>query len=295
MITRIKNAINGWWHGKSKVRFIPACAVMSALATGLTLHAGQVPAAPLANTVFDVNGSIKPCSSDFDCKAGEPGPDSQTVCRDSSGDGVPDACYVNRQRYLSVKPNPSNTGEDYAYRVSLDTGIAGTAVLGFVQAPTNIPAGEYPGPASYDKATIGAAPFYQDWTTVPSGVVSIGDCEVSPGNSYLVQTLREGFDFQNEGNYSAPLNLPTCANNGDTTGGGSPGAPPNGSQGSLVDLFAVAIGFQGNGKEPVDWLDVEPNSGAANPNMIINISDAYTLVLAFQQNPYPGPAPLDCP
>ena len=273
----------------------PAYAIALALAAQSPLHAGLVPAPPLANTIFNVNGVIKSCSSDTDCEEGEPGPRPQTICRDSIGDGVPDACYVKRQRYLSVKPNPSNTGNDYAYRVSLDTGIAGTTVLGFVQAPTNIPGGEYPGPASYDKATIGDVPIYQDWTTVPSGVVSIGDCEVSPGNDYLIQSIADGANTEDEGNYSAPLILPTCANHGDVTGGGSPGRPPAGAQGSLVDVFAIVLGFQGNGNEPLDWLDVEPNTGAANPNLLVNIADVFANVIAFQGNPYPGPAPLECP
>ena len=251
-------------------------------------------AAPLANTVFDVNGTVKACTTDADCTTGVPGPNSQTVCRDSTGDGVANACYVNRQRYLSVLPNPANAGSDYAYRVSVDTGVAGSAVLGFVQQSTNMSGGANPGPASFDKATIDAAPFYTDWTTVTSGVVSIGDCEVSPGNSYLIQTIVDGADTGDEGNYSAPLNLSTCANHGDVTGGGSPGAPPNGPQGNLVDVFAIVLGFQGNGNEPLDWLDIEPNNTNA-PNLIVNLADAFAGVQAFQQNPYPGPAPQSCP
>ncbi|MGB0716403.1 MAG: hypothetical protein ACPGXK_11020, partial [Phycisphaerae bacterium] len=179
---------------------------------------GGAPEAPLANDIFDVNGTVKACSTDADCQAGETGPDSQTVCRDGS-------CYVARQRYLSVKPNPANAGSSYALRVSLDTGVAGSAVLGFVQQATNLSAGANNGPSEYDKSTIDASPFYTDWTTLSSGVISIGDCEVSPGNAYIVQSIADGADTGDEGLYSAPLNLPTCANNGDVTGGGSPGDP----------------------------------------------------------------------
>ena len=294
MTMRIKNAINGWLHSKSRVRFIPACAVMSALAAGPTLRAGQVPASPLANEIFDVNGSVKPCTTDADCKAGETGPDPQTVCRDTTGDGVPDACYVKRQRYLSVKPNPNNAGSSYAIRISLDTGEAGGALLGFVQEPTNMSAGPIPGPASFDKALIDGAPFYQDWTTLPSGVISIGDCEISPSHNYLVQTIADGADTNNENNYSAPLNLPTCANHGDTTGGGNPGSPPNGAPASLTDVYASVLVFQGIGNEPLDWLDIEPNNNNA-PNLIVRLADAFATVQSFQQNPYPGPDPQECP
>ena len=294
MTMRIKNAINGWLHSKSRVRFIPACAVMSALAAGPTLRAGQVPASPLANEIFDVNGSVKPCTTDADCKAGETGPDPQTVCRDTTGDGVPDACYVKRQRYLSVKPNPNNAGSSYAIRISLDTGEAGGALLGFVQEPSNLPANANPGPASYDRATIGDTPFYSDWTTLTSGAISIGDCEISPSHSYLVQAIAEGTDTDNEDNYSDPLNLSTCANHGDVTGGGNPGDPPNGAPCSIADIYGVVLAFQGNGNEPLDWLELEPNNNNA-PNLLVGLADAFGAVQAFQSNPYPGPEPQDCP
>ena len=252
------------------------------------------PAVPLANDIFDVNGGMKACVTDADCQAGEPGPDPQTVCRDSTGDGVANACYVARQRFLSVKPNPSNAGSSYAYRVSLDTAVAGSVVLGFVQEPINFSGGANPGPDSYDKALIDDAPYYQDWTTLISGIATIGDCEVSPNHDYLIQGIYEGLDTGDEGNYSLPLELPTSDFHGDVTGGGNPGSPPNGAQGNLVDVFAIVLGFQGNGNEPLDWLDIEPNNANA-PNLIVSLADAFGGVQAFQQNPYPGPDPQDCP
>ncbi|MGB0715315.1 MAG: hypothetical protein ACPGXK_05520 [Phycisphaerae bacterium] len=250
---------------------------------------------PLANDIFDVTGGTKSCTTDADCKADQTGPDPQTVCRDSTGDGVVDSCYVARQRYLSVKPNPINAGANYALRVSVDTGVAGNHVLGFVQQSINISAGANNGPSSYDKATIDDVPFYFDWTTVPSGIISIGDCEISPGHTYIVQTIPEGSDTANESSYSEGLSLPTCTFSGDVTGGGSPGEPPNGAQATLVDVFANVLGFQSNGNEPLDWLDTEPATGSAVPNLIVGLADAFSIVQAFQGNPYPGPTPLDCP
>ncbi|MGB0717680.1 MAG: hypothetical protein ACPGXK_17510, partial [Phycisphaerae bacterium] len=131
--------------------------------------------------------------------------------------------------------------------------------------------------------------------TIPSGIISIGDCEISPNHDYVVQTIADGVDTTNEDQYSEGLHLSTPEFNGDVTGGGSPGDPPNGAQGSLIDVFANVLGFQSNGNEPLDWLDTDPATGSANPNLSVGIADAFGIVQAFQENPYPGPEPLDCP
>ncbi|MHC5111563.1 MAG: hypothetical protein ACYTHJ_16985 [Planctomycetota bacterium] len=238
---------------------------------------------PFADDRFDILGTVKACVDDAECKAGAVGPDPQTVCRDG-------ACYVARQRYLSVRTNPANAGNSYSYRISLDTGVAGSAVLGFTGAPDPT-AVTGPGPSIFNITRIDPTPFYLDWTTVPTGIVTIGDCEVSLGNNYLVQTVVEGADLGEESNYSTALELPTPQHNGDVTGGGNPGAPPNGDQGTLVDVFSMIKAFQATQNEPKDWLDFEPEA----PNMVHNLADAFQGILAFQQNPYPFSAPLDCP
>ncbi|MGB0715856.1 MAG: hypothetical protein ACPGXK_08255 [Phycisphaerae bacterium] len=252
----------------------------------LNIGLGLEPA--LANNIFDVLGGTKACTSDADCQAGVTGPDAQTVCR--SGE-----CYVARGRALSIRPNPANAGGNYGYRVSLDTGVAGTAVLGFVGAPSDETGNNGPGPNAFSLSRIVDTPDFRDWSTISTAALTIADCEVSFGNGYVIQTIAEGDDLGSEASYSAPLNLPTSQFNGDVTGGGSPGDPPNGAQGSLVDVFAIVLGFQGNQNEPLDWLDTEPNVGAAQPNLIVNLADAFAGVQAFQGNAYPGPAPLDCP
>lgn len=251
-------------------------------------------AAPLANDAFDVNGMVKSCQTDADCKAGETGPDPQTVCRDSTGDGVANACYVARQRYLSIRPNPQTVGMQHAYRVSLMTGTAGTVALGFIGVPTDHP-GLGPGPSLFHVVRIEDTAHYMDWNTLSTGVISIADCEVSIGHEYLIQSIEFGLDTEDEGNYSAGLLLPTSRHFGDVTGGGNPGGPPNGATGTLVDVFATIRGAQATQNEPRDWLDVDPVSGVAVPNMVVGLADTFAIVIAFQQQPYPGAAPLDCP
>jgi hypothetical protein len=246
---------------------------------------------PLADDRFDVALSVKSCSTDADCKAGETGPDPQTVCRDTTGDGVDNACYVAKQRYLSIKTdNPNSVGTPRAYRVSLDTGVAGSAVLGF-NGTVGLQLVTGPGISAFNIARIVDTPVYDTWEDLIPPYLHFGDCEVSTGNNYLIQAIAEGQDTGDEGNYSDPLELPTPAHNGDVTGGGNPGDPPNGATGSLVDVFSQIKAFQSTQNENKDWLDFEPEV----PNMVHSLADAFQGILAFQLNPYPFSAPLDCP
>ncbi|MHC5111441.1 MAG: hypothetical protein ACYTHJ_16360 [Planctomycetota bacterium] len=264
---------------------------ISFVATPMNVACSCGPGAPLADDRFDVNQSIKPCVTDADCKAGETGPDPQTVCRDTTGDGLPNACYVARQRYLSIKTaNPNNVGTPRAYRVSLDTGTAGFAVLGFNGNvdPTPVTG---PGVSVFNIARIVDTPVYNTWEDLVPPYMTMGDCEISPGQNYFIQSIAEGDDFNDESNFSSALALPTPQHNGDVTGGGNPGDPPNGATATLADVFSQIKAFQSTQNENKDWLDLEPQV----PNMVHSLADAFQGILAFQQNPYPFSAPLDCP
>lgn len=243
------------------------------------------PAPPLANDVYDIDGNVKTCAVDDDCKAGEAGPDPQTVCRDADGDAIPDACYVMRNRYLSIKPNPINAGINYAIRISLDTGVAGEAELGYVAQPEQRTTNG-PGPNEFDVARLQDTPYFQDWNNVPSGVISVGDCEISPGHNYHVQTIAEGgIEF------STVLILPT-APYGDVSGIGT--GPPDGVA-SLSDALSAVLGFQVQQLQPIDRLDIEPTDGNAIPNLIVNLADIKHPIFAWQGRDYLGDEPLDCP
>ncbi|MHC5111386.1 MAG: hypothetical protein ACYTHJ_16085 [Planctomycetota bacterium] len=251
-----------------------------------------VPESPLADDRFNVAGDLKPCRSDDDCRQGEIGPGPETVCRTSAiGQGY---CYVARQRYLSVRPHPGNRGVEYALRVALDTGVSGLAILGFVGQPQDV-VSTGPGPEIFHLVRIGPRPFYADWTMLEHGIITIGDCEISPGHEYVVQGINLGSDPAVASNYSAPLLLPTPEFHGDVTAGGLIGGPPNGAPGSLVDVFAIILGFQNVQHEPRDWLDLQPNTGAAQPNLNVSLADAFAAIQAFQQECYPGPTPTRCP
>jgi hypothetical protein len=252
----------------------------------------------LADNRFNVNGLIKNCTTDAYCRAGAGAPMPQTVCRSGQ-------CYVMRNRYLSVRPNPLNADAAAAYRIKLDDGDGvfeiSDVTLGWAQDPTNVNTAG-PGPTVWNLSRIGDAPFYiipsVDLTSNPK-TMTIGDCEIRPGDAqhgeapflYWVQCIKQGDNTADEGNYSTALGLPTPTRSLDVTGGGAPGNPPNGAQTSLVDAFAVVLGFQNLQNEPKDWLDVEPQV----PNLIVNLADAFLVVQAFQLQPYPFMDPIPCP
>ncbi|MHC5109360.1 MAG: CRTAC1 family protein [Planctomycetota bacterium] len=270
-----------WPDGSSHVRYdVPAnqTLVVHALAEG------TVPPAPAADDRFNVHGERRVCDSDADCRADIAGPSPESYCREH-----PDGrsyCYVARQRYLSIKLDDAQGPAPYAMRVSLDTEVGGHVPLGFVSEPDGV-AGRGPDLAAYHRSRIEQVPYLADWSRLRS-YLAIGDCEVSPGHIYVIESTS---DFTN---YSAPTYLPTSTVPGDVTGGGEIGHPPNGVA-SMVDLMAILRGFQGKQNVPLDWLDVSPHTRDAAPDLSIDLSDAYNALQFMRQPSYPGLAPSECP
>ncbi len=227
------------------------------------------------------------CTGDADC--GSPG----AVC-------VASKCYVPKNRYISIDPNPSNTGVSTARRVSLYDLGGQNSVLGWVGEPIER---TIAGPETTPQllARIADTPHYRDWSVNNSGqpwvepTVQIGDCETSPGHTYLVQAIVEGTDIADEANYSASLMLRTATDFGDVVGA-STGTPPDGTR-TFKDITAVVRGFQSTQSEPKVWLDLQ--GGADTPQVPdfsdINFADISHAVSGFQGGAYPFAAPGDCP
>ena len=252
------------------------------------------PSPPGADDRFDIHGNKVPCvSADEECHAGVSGPAPSVYCRDTNGDRIPDGCYVARQRYLSILPSQRNKGRFYAYRISLDTGTAGVLPLGFATLPslTSVPG---PGPAFFRVSRIEETPIYLDWTMLTQNYLAIGDCEISPGRTYLLQTIFEGDDPADEGSYSFPLSIPTVKTFGDVANGSDPEGPSDGVV-SIVDIYAIILGFGNQQRVLKDRLDLEPITGSAVPNLSISLADAFAAVQAFQGAAYFGPTPDSCP
>ncbi len=249
-------------------------------------------ARPLPDPAFDIQGTVRLCQTDADCRAGL-NPDTQAYCIPAPlGPGGPGTCYVARNRYVCIDPNPENAGLLTARRVSLDLGGGATQVLGWIGEPVALTiAGPEVSPQLLSRL-VGAA-HYRDWWL--DSTINLGDCETSPAHRYLIQAIPMGADPSDDANYSEALALPTVLDWADVVGS-SIGQPPDRVR-SFKDISAVVRGFQSIQTEPKTWLDLQ--GGTATPALPdfsdINFADINWAVKGFQGGAYPFAAPLDCP
>ncbi len=227
------------------------------------------------------------CTGDEDCDP--PG----AVC-------VEGICYVLKNRYLSLDPNPANAGLSTARRVSLYDLGGQNVMLGWVGEPTEL---AIAGPETTPQllARIDDVPHHRDWSVDNGGqpwvdsTVHVGDCETSPGRTYLVEAIVQGMDINDDANYSAALMLRTAIDFGDVVGA-TTGTPPDGVR-NFKDISAVVRGFQSIQSEPKVWLDLQ--GGTATPEIPdfsdVNFADINHAVSGFQGGAYPFAAPCDCP
>ncbi len=253
---------------------------------------GPVVAPSPGGAASPVAESAGPCVTDVECVDG-------AVC-------VAGACYVPKNRYVSMDPSGANAGVLTARRVGLDLNgdevfdVAVDAMLGWVGAPAEVTvAGPEVSPQLQSR--IDSAAHYRDWSVNDGGVpwtdatVHLGDCEVSNGQTYLIQAIANGQDALNEANYSPPLALRTVVDFGDVIGS-TGGMPPDAVR-NFKDISAVVRGFQSIQTEPKVWLDLQ--GATATPEVPdfgdINFSDINWAVGGFQGAVYPFAAPCDCP
>ncbi len=258
------------------------------------------PAMPRPDDAFDIGGTVVPCSTDDDCRAGL-NPSSSVYCLHvPPGSPDPGVCYVARNRYLSIAPNPDNAGLLTARRVSLYDLGGNNIFLGWIAEPVELAVA---GPEATPQllARIESAPHYRDWSVDNVGqpwmnaTVHVGDCETSPGRTYVIQAIAENMNVDDEANYSDALMLHTTIDFGDVVGG-TPGTPPDGNR-NFKDISAVVRGFQSTQSEPKTWLDLQ--GGNQTPDIPdftdINFKDIDWAVAGFQGGSYPFAAPQDCP
>ncbi len=261
---------------------------------------------PMPAARFHIDGTVRTCTTDADCIVGlnffsdlycvSAPPDMQT-----SG-----TCYVPRNKYISIDPNPNMGNAQTARRVSLLLDGGGTTVLGWIgePAPKHVSGGPFGGPDEASPqllARIEADPHYRDWAVDNDGLpwvsptVHLGDCEIVPGHSYHVQSIPFGMNTQDEANYSAALVLPTVSAWGDVTGT-SVGQPPDRNR-NWKDISAVVRGFQGAQRDPKVWLDLQGSGSTPFVPDFTDISmvDIIWSLRGFQGESYPWFAPLDCP
>ncbi len=245
-------------------------------------------ARPMPDSRFHIDGTTRTCSETTECISGLSAGTEAYCVPPPEGDGGLGVCYVRRNRYVSINPNPGNAGTDTARRVKLTTG----EMLGWVGQPVEVTiAGPETSPQWLSR--VESAAHYMDWSTV--GTVHVGDCEISTGTAYNVSAIATGDDEGNEARYSEPLVLDTVSAFGDVVGG-TIGLPPDADR-NFKDISAVVRGFQSTQTEPKAWLDLQ--GGTAAPEIPdfsdINFSDINWAVRGFQGASYPFAAPCECP
>ncbi|MGB0716454.1 MAG: hypothetical protein ACPGXK_11280 [Phycisphaerae bacterium] len=233
-----------------------------------------VPTPVLAETEIDLNGASVACGVDDDCP-------NESVCRSGF-------CYVPRQRFLSIRSNPENAGRQTARRISLvEDGVL--TPLGWVGEP-ELRSLVGPGASVLLLARLQADPFYIDWSALTMDTVNVGDCEISPGREYVIESITLGLDEQDQGSYATGPTLPTAVF-GDCCGSGRLSSPPDGMA-NFIDIQAAVNGFQRLQGAPLTWLDILSYE-APDPS-VVNYADIQQYVLAFKNGQYGGPTPAAC-
>jgi cysteine-rich repeat protein len=222
-----------------------------------------------------------------------PKPEGEIPCVDddecaNAAACVQGICYVPKTRYISISPNPENAGIQTARRISLEGFTFDDIVLGWMGPPNE-------DGISYLQAT----PEYRYWN-LEGTVVHVTECQIAPGQTYLVQAIAIGDDTGDEGNYSTALGLHTAPIWGDVVAGcpNDVCTPPQGdplTQPDIDDVLALVNAFVGVNNAPFTWLDIDPVVGDGYPEGMVTIGDVLTVVNAFSGQPYPGLGPLDCP
>ncbi len=210
-------------------------------------------------------------------------------------------CYVPKNRYVSIAPNPSNGGRLSARRVLLDLGGGTTALLGWLGEPVATTVAGEVEPKLVAPIVNFFSRHLRDWNVDDQGVpfadatVHLGDCHISPGQTYIIQAIIREANVGDEASYSDPLVLTTTSFYGDVVGE-SVGTPPDGNR-NFNDIASVVRGFQNIQTEPKVWLELQ--GGTATPELPdltdIGFSDINAAVAGFQGGTYPHAAPCDCP
>lgn len=206
--------------------------------------------------------------------------DSQSQ-HDADFDGMPDECIqvgapiasgALTNRYLSfVAGSPSSLDPTNVIQALRLTSPSKPTVVKWVDVPDQV-----------SHARLSCVPVYRDWGLLP---IHIGDADVEPNRTYILQGIASGLDPNLEFQYSPPVTLFTTAIWGDVAGQASMSGwtPPN-SIVNAADITAVVIAFRQEPNAPaLIWADLH----GASPNGIINASDILLVVNAFQLSAYP--------
>jgi hypothetical protein len=251
-------------------------ATLAAIGCGELLEMQDMVNPPLAED----NGD-GPCASDGECP-------NAAAC-------IGGVCYVPKNRYLSIRRNPDNSGYHTARRVRVETATSGTVLLGWVDEPVLDPVEDIWTALLVDEPVYNGVDFAGEWPDV----VHVKGCEIVPGQTYVIQAIMDGQSVGDESNYSEALALPSAPVWGDVVGicpfdvceppEGDPFTQPN-----IDDVLALVNAFVGIDNAPLTWLDIDPVVGNGYPEGYVVIGDVLAVVNAFSGQQYPGDGPVGC-
>lgn len=263
-------------------------------------HAAAFDEARGVAVVFGGNGF--PETWEYPCSAGCPLVASAPV---AEGYAPCTGCYARKNRYISFAAPSLLTGaSSMALRVTFGPSPDPTTCHGspdrrahdgvemWVGAEllvgAGIPTGLY---------QLQPVPLFRDWSTVPSGIIQIADCNIVPCAAYTVRALTDvACDPWVFGGFSPAAVLPTTLVWGDVVGANEL-APANGIV-NITDIAAVVDCFREvQGAPPRTWCDLGGDRPSQGVNLTPNIADVVLVVDAFRgfAYPFPGPtAPAAC-
>ena len=267
----------------------------------------------------DLDGNSIPdeCEKTPAPEPGSPSCGDATDCMEAwaGADCVAGACYVPKNRYLSI--DPAANEYEVAYQVELTEAVDYPTAVGktwWVGEPLcyDYPNGHVvlPTPSTCEGAerfgwvsTLSPAVVTRAWTEAP---LHITGCGIVPAVSYRIRASADG-----GGSFSAPLEINTVHRPegdtqswGDITGGPVPGTPgwwlPPERATNFADVGNAIRTFENRtedtGQPPRVWVDLETNQ-------VINLGDIQFVITAFEGTPYAeiedldyiGWHPADCP
>jgi len=231
-------------------------------------------------TAFDCNENGVPDSCDI----------ANGTSLDDNSDGLPDECCVPpaaplaevqpiaKNRYLTMRPDPSWAGRQIALRVNPLT-LPGLEYAEYVPLWVG-PLGDYPDEnaahpgQTFSVARLQCDPYYTDWSG--ESEFHVTGAQIIPWGRYKVQAVEAGCDLSFASSYSEPLRF-TNAKFGDIVApfdGQGPTEPDFTDITALIDKFLAAPTAP-----PKARAQLQPS--VIRPNRPVDFGDIYVVIQAF--------------
>ncbi len=198
----------------------------------------------------------------------------------------PSCCEVEWDQHCAEAGVDGN-GCGAAHLCETACGGDGTKVLGWAGPPFR-QGQDNTGGFTRAIARLNAAPHYESAWPMIDLSIEVGDCAISPGHVYLLDTVFEGADLGIMANYSESLVEPTAALYGDVAGA-TIRDPLDGLR-NFRDITATVWGFQNQPSGLKVWVDLQGQATEPQVPMYagdgIDFLDIFRAIQGFQGGTY---------